>query len=95
VETGKTLGIESYYRHHTGSNNVAGWMKIRTTYSIGQLKQHATSLNKYLLKSKVHINNAQLGEKEGITLGWIWKSHPAFSYRGDLKYRIHEMLKDI
>jgi hypothetical protein len=36
-------GIESYYRHHNGSNDVAGWMKIRTTFLIGQLKQKTTS----------------------------------------------------
>jgi hypothetical protein len=88
-------GIESYYSRHSGSNNVAGRMKIRTAYPIGQLKQQTISFKPYLLKSKVHINNTQLGGKEGITLGWIWKSHPAFSYRTDLKERMHEMLKDL
>jgi hypothetical protein len=56
-------GIESYYWHHSGSNNVAGRMKIRTAYSIGQLKQQTTSFKRYLLKSKVHINNSQIGGK--------------------------------
>jgi hypothetical protein len=88
-------GIESYYRHHKGSNNIPGWLKIRTKYSISQLKQPSKSFKQYQLQSRVHINNAQLGEKEGIMLGWIWKSHPAFSYRGSMKEQLHEMLKDI
>jgi hypothetical protein len=67
-------GIESYLRHCNGSSNVTRRMKIRTEYSSGQLKQQTTSFMKYILKSKVHINNVQLGGKEGIILGWIWKS---------------------
>jgi hypothetical protein len=27
-------GIDGYYRHHNGSNNFAGWIKIWTKYSI-------------------------------------------------------------
>jgi hypothetical protein len=45
----KREGIESYYRHHNGSNNVARRMKIRTEYSIGQLKQQTTSFKQYIL----------------------------------------------
>jgi hypothetical protein len=37
-------GIESYYRHHNDSINVADRMKIRTAYSIGQLKQRINIL---------------------------------------------------
>jgi hypothetical protein len=33
----------------------------------------------------VYINNAQLGEEEAITLGWILKAHPAFFFREDKK----------
>jgi hypothetical protein len=33
----------------------------------------------------VHINSAQLGVEEGITMGWCWKSHPAFGYRDEMK----------
>jgi hypothetical protein len=35
-------GIEGYYRHHIGSNNVAGRIKIWTKYSISQTKQQST-----------------------------------------------------
>jgi hypothetical protein len=62
-------GIESYYRYNKGSNNVAGRIKNQTKYSISQLKQQSTLFKQYLLKYRVHINNAQLEEKEGITLG--------------------------
>jgi hypothetical protein len=34
----------------------------------------------------VHINSAQLGVEEGITMGWCWKSHPALGYRDKMKY---------
>jgi hypothetical protein len=59
-------GIESYYPHHNVSNNVVGQIKIRIKYSIGKLNWQSTSFKQHLLRSRVHINNVQLGEKEGI-----------------------------
>jgi hypothetical protein len=40
----------------------------------------------------VHINSAQLGAEEGITMGWCWKSHPAFGYRDEMKYHLKLMI---
>jgi hypothetical protein len=65
-------------------NNVTGKMKIQSSSTIAQLK-HATSIFKeYLLKDRVHINNAQLGPEEAVLLGWIPGSHPAFSFRDNM-----------
>jgi hypothetical protein len=36
----------------------------------------------------VQINSAQLGVEEGVTMGWCWKSHPAFGYRDEMKSRL-------
>jgi hypothetical protein len=40
----------------------------------------------------VHINSAQLGVEEGVTMGWCWKSHPAFGYRDEMKSRLKLMM---
>jgi hypothetical protein len=40
----------------------------------------------------VHINSAQLGAEEGITMGWCWKSHPAFGYQDEMKSRLKLMM---
>jgi hypothetical protein len=43
-------------------------------------------------KERVHINSAQLGVKEGVTMGWCWKLHPAFGYRNEMKSRLKPMM---
>jgi hypothetical protein len=40
----------------------------------------------------VHINSAQLGVEEGVTMGWCWKYHPAFGYRDEMKSRLKLMM---
>jgi hypothetical protein len=40
----------------------------------------------------VYINKAQLGEEEGITLGWILKAHPEFCFRDDMKDALCNMM---
>jgi hypothetical protein len=40
----------------------------------------------------VNINSAQLGVEEGLTMGWCWKSHPAFGYRDQMKSRLKLMM---
>lgn len=70
-------------------------MKIRTQYSITQLKQQSTSFKKYLMSYKVHINNAHHDKSEGVTMGWIWKYHPSLSYKGEIKYRPKALLEDV
>jgi hypothetical protein len=47
--------------------------------------KHATSTFKeYLMKDRVHINNAQLGPEEAVVLGWIPGSHPAFPFQDNM-----------
>jgi hypothetical protein len=33
-----------------------------------------------------------LGEEEGLSLGWIFKAHPAFGFRDDIKERLIAMM---
>jgi hypothetical protein len=40
----------------------------------------------------VYINKAQLGEKEGITLGWILKAHPEFCFWDEMKDALCNMM---
>jgi hypothetical protein len=42
----------------------------------------------------VYIDKAQLGEEDGITLGWTLKAHPSFRYRDDMKEALHKMMGD-
>jgi hypothetical protein len=68
-------------------------MKQATTNN----RQHPSS-NTYLHPKSISTTMpAQLATrgKEGTALGWIWKSHPAFTYRSDLKERMHKMRKDL
>jgi hypothetical protein len=78
-------GIQKYFRHSVSVNNVDGSIKIQTKFSISQLKHPSSTFRQYLNKERVHINSAQLGVEEGVTMGWCWKSHPAFRYRDDMK----------
>jgi hypothetical protein len=74
-------GIQKYFLHRVSINNVAGSIKIQTKFSISQLKHPSSTFRQYLNKERVHINSAQLRVKEGVTMGWCWKSHPALGYR--------------
>jgi hypothetical protein len=73
-------------------NNVAGSIKIQTKFSISQLKHPSSTFFQYLSKERVHINSAQLGVDEGVTMGWCWKSHPAFGYRDEMKSCLELMM---
>jgi hypothetical protein len=72
-------------------NNVAGSIKIQIKFSISQLKHPSSTFRQYLNKERVHINSAQLVFEEGVTMGWCWKSHPAFGYRDDVKSHLKLM----
>jgi hypothetical protein len=85
-------GIHKYFRHRVSVNNVAGSIKIQTKFSISQLKHPSSTFRQYLNKERVHINSAQLGVEEGVTMGWCWKSHPAFGYRDEMKSRLKLMM---
>jgi hypothetical protein len=64
-------GIEKYYSRWSRQNNVAGKMKIVTALSMMQLKNQSGNFLTYLKRKGVHINYAQLGMVETVTLGWI------------------------
>jgi hypothetical protein len=85
-------GILKYFRHRVPVNNVAGSIKIQTKFSISQLKHPSSTFWQYLNKERVHINSTQLGVEEGVTMGWCWKSHPAFGYRDEMKYHLKLMM---
>jgi hypothetical protein len=82
--------ITVYYRHRLAGNNVTGKMKIQSSSTIAQLKHATSTFKEYLLKDRVHINNAQLGPEEAVVLDWIPGSHPAFSFR----YNMREAIKN-
>jgi hypothetical protein len=46
----------------------------------------------YLEQQRVYINKAQLGEEDGITLGWTLKAHPTCCYRDDMKEALYKMM---
>jgi hypothetical protein len=73
-------------------NNVNGKLRIRATKDIGQLQRGRSKFRVYLENQRVYINKAQLGEEEGITLGWILKAHPAFCFRDDMKDALCNMM---
>jgi hypothetical protein len=58
--------INVYYRHHLAGKNVSGKMQIQSSSMIAQMKHATSSFKQYLLKDRVHINNAQLGTEEAV-----------------------------
>jgi hypothetical protein len=51
-----------------------------------------STFKEYLMKYRVYINNAQLGPEEAVLLGWISGSHPAFSYRDNMREAIQNQM---
>jgi hypothetical protein len=86
-------GIEGYYRHVVKFNNVNGTMRIRNSLDIDKLKRLGMTFRLYLDTKRVYINNAQLGTEEGLSLGWIDKSHPAFAFRDGMKEQLQAMMR--
>jgi hypothetical protein len=58
--------ITVYYRHCLADNNVTGKMKIQSESTIAQLKHATSTFKEYLIKDRVHINNAHLGPEEAV-----------------------------
>jgi hypothetical protein len=50
--------ITVYYRHRLAGNNVSRKRRIQSTSTIAQMKHATSSFKQYLLKDRVHINNA-------------------------------------
>jgi hypothetical protein len=88
----KKVGIEQYFRHEVKFNNVNDKLRILATKDTRQLKRGRSKFRVYLENQRVYINKAQLGEEEGITLGWIFKAHPAFCFRDDMKDALYNMM---
>jgi hypothetical protein len=86
------VGIEQYFRHEVKINNVNGKLRIRESKDIGQLRRERSKFRGYLENQRVYINKAQLGEEEGITLGWFLKAHTAFCFRDDMKDALCNMM---
>jgi hypothetical protein len=89
-EVPNSNAITVYYRHRLAGNTVSGKMKIQSKSTIAQMKHATSTFKEYLMKDRVHINNAQMGPVEAVVLGWIPGSHPAFSFRHNMR----EALKD-
>jgi hypothetical protein len=86
-------GIDKYYSHWSWQNTVAEKIKIVTSLSMMQLKNQSGTLLTYLKQKGVHINYAQLGMVETVTLGWIGQAHPSFGYRDETKEWISKLMK--
>jgi hypothetical protein len=82
--------ITVYYQHLLAGNYVSGKMRIQLTSTIAQMKHATSSFKQYLLKDRVHINNAQLGPEDAVVLGWIPGSYPAFSFRDSMRGAIKD-----
>jgi hypothetical protein len=67
-------------------------MKIQSTSTIAQMKHATLTFKEYLMKDRVHINHAQLGPEEAVVLGWIPGSHPAFSFRDNMREAIKDQM---
>jgi hypothetical protein len=86
------FGINKFYRHQIRANNVSGKMRIVTKLSLAQLKTHTGTFITYLRRKGVHINYAQLGIFDTVTLGWVAGAHPSYSYRDKMKDRMVNLM---
>jgi hypothetical protein len=86
-------GIDKYYSHWSRMNNVAVKMKIITVLSMMQLKNQSGIFLTYLKRKGAHINYAQLGMSDTVTLVWIGQAHPSLGCRDEIKERITKMMK--
>jgi hypothetical protein len=67
-------------------------MRIQSTITITQMKHATSTFKQYLIKDRVHINNAQLGPEEAVVLGWIPGSHPTFSFQDNMREAINDQM---
>jgi hypothetical protein len=81
-----------YFRHRLAGNNFSGKMRIQSTSTIAQMKHATSTFKQYLIKYRVHVNNAQLGPDEAVVLGWITGSHPAFSFWDNMRDAIKDQM---
>jgi hypothetical protein len=67
-------------------------MRIQSTSMIAQMKHATSTFKQYLIKDRVYINNAQLGPEGAVVLGLIPSSHPAFSFRDNMREAIKDQM---
>jgi hypothetical protein len=87
-------GFEQYFRNDVKFNNINGKLRIRTSQGLGRLERGRSKFCVYLEQQRVYINMAQLGEEDGINLGWTLKAHPSFCYRDNMKKALYKMMGD-
>jgi hypothetical protein len=85
-------GISRFYRHWSIPNNVSGKIKIVTKLSLVHLKLTSGTLLTYLRRRGLHMNYAQLGVFDTVTLGWVTVAHPSYSYRDEMKERLGKLM---
>jgi hypothetical protein len=68
-------------------------MKIVTKLSLVQLKLTSRTFLTYLRSRGVHMNYAQLGVFDTVTLGWVTGTHSSFSYRDEMKDILEKIIK--
>jgi hypothetical protein len=57
-----------------------------------QLKLHTGTFLSYLQRRDVHLDYAQLGVFDTVTLGWVAGTHPSYSYRNEMKERVSKLM---
>jgi hypothetical protein len=67
-------------------------MRIRSSLALGALKKRNSPFCNYLDDNRIYINNAQLGDEEGIALRWIFRANPSFGFREDIKESLIAMM---
>jgi hypothetical protein len=85
-------GIYKCYRHWSRENNVSGKMKIFTKLSLVHLKLNTGTFLSYLRRRGMHLNYAQLGVFDTVTLGWVAGAHPSYSYNDEMKERMSKLM---
>jgi hypothetical protein len=53
------------------ANNANGKMSIRSSLALGALNKRNSPFCNYFDDNRVYVNNAKLGDEEGIALVWI------------------------
>jgi hypothetical protein len=85
-------GIDIFYRHWSRPNNISGKMKIAMKLSLVQLKLTSGTFIASLRRRGVHMNYAQLGVFNTVTLGWVTGAHPSYSYHDEMKERLGKLM---
>jgi hypothetical protein len=84
-------GIDKIYCHWSHADNVSGKMKIITKLSLVQLKLNTGTFLFYLRRRGVHLNYAQLGVFDTVTLVWVAGDHPSYNNRNEKKERMSKL----